>query len=212
MQNLELNPNVEYILGADISMSMETIDPLCGGQTRYNYMLEKFQSFIKTAEDFDEHGAPTIILFGENVKIYEHVKLDDIRSKLNSIVFEGFTNLHLLIEEAYKLHREDKSELAKEKKFHPGTKLLVFTDGEPTNKPAVERIIARIANEIDTQEEFQIMFLTVGTISPGLQRWLDGLHDKMEDKIINPRDFDIIHISPLEKISFLGAVGANKHD
>ncbi len=211
INNIEINPNKEYILAGDISASMTTKDQACGGNTRYNYMLEKFQSFIKTAEDFDEHGAPTVMLFGERVHTYEHIKFETIGSQLQNIGFEGFTNLHLVIEEAYKLYREDKSELAREKKFHPGMQLLIFTDGAPTNMAAVERIIAKIINEIDNEEDFQINFLIVGTLEPQLKQWLDGLHDKMEDKSINPRDLDIIHISKLEDTSFLGAVGSNRH-
>ena len=212
MQNLEIQLGKEYHLGGDISMSMETVDPLCGGNKRYDYMIEKFQSFIKEASDLDEHGAPTVLLFGETVHVYEHMTLDKVKSKLENVKFEGFTNLHLLIEESYKLHREDKSELAREKKVHPGTQLMIFTDGDPSNKPAVERIISKIINEIDQEEEFQINILTVGTISTALRSWLDGLHDKMEDKTINPRDFDIIHVSKLEQTAFLAAVQANRHE
>lgn len=212
MTNLEIDPNKEYMLGGDISMSMQSVDVKCGNNTRYAYMLEKFQSFIKTAEDFDEHGAPTILLFGEKVHVFEHCTLDKIKVKLETVVFEGFTNLHLLIEKAYELHREDKIELAKEKKFHPGTQLLVFTDGAPTNRNAVERAIVKILNEIDREEEFQIHFLTVGTIDPVLQTWLTDLHDKFENKALNPRDFDIIHVSTLEEITFLGTVVAAQHE
>ncbi len=210
MQNLEIQTNKEYILCGDISGSMESIDPLCGNQSRYNYMLEKFQSFIKIAQDFDEHGAPTVILFGEHVHVFDHMKLSDIRSRLDNPEFEGFTYLHLAIEKAYELHREDKSELAKEKQVHPGTHLMVFTDGDPSNKPAVERILVKIVNEIDVEEEFQITFLTVGTITRQLQSWLDNLHDDLEGDV-NPRDFDIIHVSRLEDITFMGAVAANRH-
>lgn len=211
MSKLEINPNKEYILAGDISGSMSCFDDACGGNTRYRYMLEKFQLFIKTAEDFDEHGAPTIMLFGEKVRIFEHKKYEDIRSTIENIEFEGLTNLHLVIEEAYRLHRDDKSKLALARAFHPGTHLIVFTDGEPTNRAAVERIIARIISEIDTEEEFQINFLTVGKVDNSVRNWLDGLHDKMEDKKINPRDFDIIHVDKLEDVNFMGAVAANRH-
>lgn len=212
MSNLEIEPNKEYILGGDISISMESIDVACGNNTRFSYMLEKFESFIQEASNFDQHGAPTVILFGEKVHVFEHVNIDKIKSELSRVRFEGFTNLHLLIEKSFDLHREDKAELEKDKKFHPGTKLLVFTDGAPTSRPMVEKELIRIIGQIDSEDEFQIHFLTVGTIDRNLKEWLDGLHDKMEDKKINPRDFDIIHISKLEDISFLGVVGQNRHD
>lgn len=212
MQNLEIDPNKEYILAGDISMSMTAKDVKCNDMRRYDYMLEKFQSFIQTASDFDEHGAPTVILFGENVQVHDHVTLEKIADKLKNVQFEGATNIHSVVECAYDLHRAEKSEMAKEKKLHPGTKLLIFTDGCPTNKAALERILFTIANQIDTEDEFQIHFLTVGTIDASLQGWLDSLHDNMEDKAKNPRDFDIIHISEIEKTTFLSTVNANRHE
>lgn len=211
MQNLEVNANKEHHLAGDISGSMQTKDNLCGGQTRYKYMLEKFKSFINEAKDFDSHGSPTIILFGENVYVHEHMTLEKIHSDLDNPKFEGFTNLHLAIEASYKLHRADKVELASEGKIHPGTQLMVFTDGEPTNRAAVERVLFKIVSEIDREEEFQIDFLIVGTVDRDVQAWLDDLHDKLEDKKSNPHDFDIIHVNKLESISFLGVVGSNRH-
>jgi hypothetical protein len=212
MENLEINPNMEHVLCGDISASMETRDPVCGGNTRYEYMLEKFKMFIKTAQDFDEHGAPTVMLFGENVQVFDHVTLNDIEHKLASPNFEGFTNLHLVLEEAYKLHREEKSELAQKREVHAGTCVLVFTDGEPTNRPAVERLLLRIVNEIDREDEFQIHFLIVGSPTIQIEKWLKSLHDNMENRALNPRDFDIIHVSALEDTTFLGLLTLKNHD
>lgn len=209
MTNVEINPNLEYILAGDISVSMTTNDVNCGNDTRYNYMLEKFKSFIKTAEDFDEHGGATVLLFGENVKTFEDVKLDDINTKLNSVVFEGFTNLHLAIDTAFDLHLAKKRERAEKGQLHPGTVLIVFTDGEPTNRMAVERSVIRIANTIDRADEFSIILLTVGSRSKEMQQYLDGLHEKLESSL--NRDFDILHIAKLEETSFLGTLKLKDH-
>ncbi len=212
MQKLELNPNKEYFLCGDISMSMTASDKACGDISRYSYMLEKFRMFIKTAEDFDEHGAPTVLLFGENVYEYEHCSLQTIDEKLTNVEFEGFTNLHKVIEAAYNIHKSEKREQASESKFHPGSVMIVFTDGEPTSRAAVKRILQKIITEIDREDEFQIIFLTVGTIAPELQGYLDRLHDDLEDRSINPNDYDIIHVQPLENTTFYGAIGAKDHD
>ncbi len=201
---VEIQTNKEYILAGDISASMMSNDLKCGGQRRYDYMLEKFQLFIKTAEDFDEHGAPTILLFGEKVHVYREMKLQDIQHKITNVNFEGLTNIHLCIEEAFQIHLEEKREKANKKEFHPGTHLFVFTDGEPSNRPQVERDIIEIANRIDREDEFQITFLTVGTILSSLDSYLKNLHDGLEDKI--KTGFDIIHIEELEKVTFMGAV------
>jgi Mg-chelatase subunit ChlD len=206
MENVvEVKMGKEYILMGDISGSMSQKDPKCGGHTRYAYMLEKFQNFIKQAEDFDECG-PTVILFGEDVHTYEETTLEKLmkESDIQSPTFEAFTNLDKAIEQAYKIHKDKKNELHDEGKIHPGTVCMIFTDGQPSNKPAVERVIVKIANSLDREDEFNIYILTVGTIDAPLQDYLDNLHDGLEDQLT--QDFDIIHINELEKTKFTSAV------
>lgn len=200
MSNIEIDPNRQYILAGDISASMDSTDQKCGGLTRYNYMLEKFRSFIKISEDYDPDG-PTIALFGENVTVYRNTNLRAIDEKLSKVSFEGFTNTDKVIDEAFRLHREEKSELAKQGKTHQGTVLILFTDGAPTNRAAVGRSIAHVANTIDTREEFSIIFLTVGTIASDLADWL-----RMIDENLKDAKLDIVDVKALEEISFLGAV------
>src|ERR1700685_2340792 len=137
---IEINPNMQYVLAGDISASMQAADPKCAGLNRYQYMLEKFESFIKEAEDFDPDG-PTVMLFGERVHIYPNTKLADVMDKLAKPTYEGYTNTHLVVEEAYKIHKHERAVLAKEGKAHPGTVLFIFTDGQPTNQAALERVI-----------------------------------------------------------------------
>jgi len=199
---IEINPNKEYFLAGDISGSMNQRDDKCGGNTRYNYMLESFQNFIRQAEDFDEHGAPTILLFGEYVQTFEHAKLDDVQKNLQDVKFENFTNIDLVIEKVWQMHCANKRELKREGKKHPGSVLLVFTDGSPTNRRAVERTIVRIAEEVDEASEFNITFLTVGTLDIGLTEYLEELHQNLENA---KSKFDIFHMEKLENTSFLAA-------
>lgn len=198
---VELNPNRQFILCGDISGSMDQSDPKCGGQTRYNYMLEKFEQFIKTAEDFDVDG-PTVLLFGETVHTHLNTNLEAVKSNLQKVTFEGFTNTHLVIEQAYFLHRNEKTELAKTGKVHPGTVCFVFTDGQPTNQKALEREIVCIANQVDRDDEFSIAFLTVGTIDASLKDFLTHLDDELKGKA----KYDIVDVKELESVSFMAAV------
>lgn len=204
MSNLEVNPNKEYFLAGDISASMQERDPKCGGQTKYDYMLEKFESFIKAAEDFDEHGTSTVLLFGEKVTVYDDVKLDDVKDKLRRVKFEGFTGTDLVIDEAYRMHRDEKRDLERKGKTHPGSNLLIFTDGAATNRKAVIQTIIDIANDIKSEDEFQITFLTVGTRDRQLDDFLENMHDEVEKSL--KQDFDIVHVDRLEDVSFLGSV------
>lgn len=201
MSVIEVDYNKQYILAGDISGSMDQVDPRCANQTRYNYMLEKFQNFIKLAEDFDPDG-PTVLLFGENVKTFKNTNLEAVKSNLTNITFEGFTNTHLVIEEAFNIHKAEKSELSKSGKAHPGTVILVFTDGAPTNRAALERTIVSIANSIDRDDEFSIGFLTVGTIPQDLKDYLVHLDDELKGKA----KYDIVDVKELESVSFMKAV------
>ena len=201
MSQLELNPNKQYILCGDISMSMRTVDPKCAGQPRYNYMLEKFKSFIVEAEDFDPDG-PTIIMFGENIHYYPNTTLAMIDSKLPKDANEGYTNTHLVIDKAWQIHKDEKSELAKSGSVHPGTVVLIFTDGQPTNEAALERKIIEIANAVDKEDEFNIGFILVGTIEPALRQYLNKLDDGLKSKT----KYDIVGTNDLEGLQFLKAV------
>jgi hypothetical protein len=200
MSQIEIDPNKQYILAGDISGSMDSTDSKCAGLTRYNYMLEKFKSFIKVSEDYDPDG-PTVILFGEHVQIFRNTNLHAIDEKLSKVSFEGFTNTDKVIDEAFKLHREEKAELAKQGKAHQGTVLMLFTDGAPTNRAAVGRSIVAIANTIDRREEFSIVFLTVGTIAPDLQDWLTMIDDNLKEAKL-----DIVDVKAIEDVTFLAAV------
>lgn len=200
MSNIEIDPNKQYILAGDISGSMDSTDSKCGGLTRYNYMLEKFKSFIKISEDYDPDG-PTVILFGEHVHVFRNTNLQAIDEKLSKVSFEGFTNTDKVIDEAFKLHREEKAELAKAGKAHQGSVLMLFTDGAPTNRAAVGRSIITVANTIDVREEFSIIFLTVGTIAPDLQDWLTMIDDNLKEAKL-----DIVDVKAIEDVTFLSAV------
>lgn len=202
---IELNPNKQYILCGDISASMQATDDKCGGQQRYGYMVEKFKQFIKEAEDFDADG-PTIFMFGEKVHQYLNTTLEKVEKHLNAPKFEGFTNTHLVIHEAWAMHKAEKEALAKDGKTHSGTVVFVFTDGDPTNRLALERTIRDIANTVDNDEEFSIGFILVGSIAPELKAYLDKLDDDLKAK------FDIVGVNEIEGLSFLKAVHTAIHE
>lgn len=196
---IELNPNMQYILAGDISASMTAQDPKCANMERYSYMLEKFKSFIQEATDFDPDG-PSVFLFGESVHEFPNTTLDKVESHLKNVIFEGFTNTHLVVEKAWEQHRAEKSELAKEGKVHPGTVLFVFTDGQPTNEKALQRVIEGISNALDREDEFNIGFILVGTIDQYLRDYLTKLDDELDCK------YDIVGVREIEGLSFLQAV------
>jgi uncharacterized protein YegL len=206
----DLNMNREFILCGDISGSMAERDSRCAGETRYDYMLEKFKLFISEASKVDQHGEIDVILFGEKVHVYPEVKLEEISQKLSRVKAEGATMTDLALEAAYQRHIEKKRTMKLVGETHPGTVCFVFTDGEPTNKRATEQVIVDIANHISREDEFNITFITVGSIAPATDKWLNGLHDDIEDRLT--QDFDIFHVEKLEDVDFVAAVNTVNHD
>lgn len=197
MNNIEVSLDREYILAGDISASMQTVDPKCMNLIRYTYMLEKFKSFIQTTSDFDKHGGCTIMLFGKDVHKYEHANLSMIEDKLNRVEFEPLTMTDKLLTEAFDEHLEEKVKMLKEKEIHPGTTLMIFTDGEPTDGMAVKRVIIEIENKIDLDTEFKIIFLTVGTVSLVVYNYLQDL--------VKSSKKNIVSVFELDKINFIAA-------
>jgi len=204
-QDYEIDLNKRYILAGDISASMQSKDPACKGLSRYEYMVEKFESFIQASEGFSKEGT-TVLLFGENVKTFQNVTLEKIKKDVENVTFEGFTFTDKVVKAAWQIHREQKSALAKEGKVHPGTVLLVFTDGQPSNKVALQTEIENISNNLDRNEEFCIQLVTVGTIEASLQQYLHGLDEELDNA-----KYDIVEIKKLEEIGdFTSAVVASQ--
>jgi len=160
-------------------------------------MLEKFKSFIQTTSDFDKHGGCTIMLFGKNVHKFEHANLSMVESTLDKISFEGLTMTDKLLSEAFEEHIEEKVKMLKQNEIHPGTTLMVFTDGEPTDGASVIREIQAIEKKIDLDTEFKIIFLTVGTVNAFVQIFLQKLVSDSKKKIVS--------VFELESINFIAA-------
>lgn len=196
MKNIEIDLKREYILAGDISISMSTEDPLCNNLSRYSYMLENFKSFINLACDVDPHGAPTVMLFGKGVYVYDHANIKVVDEVLANVKFEPLTMTDELLSMALRKHKEEKAEKADIKEFYNGTTLLIFTDGEPTLQAAVERVLKEIENYVDRDDEFEIVFLTVGTVSSLLGFWLDKLKTT----------FPMVRVEELDKVEFIQAI------
>lgn len=201
MSNIEIQPNREYMLAGDISASMNQVDPACDDLTRYQFMLEKFKSFMQTTADFDKHGGCTVFLFGQYITKYEHADLTTVNRKLQNVNFEGLTMTDALIKEAFEEHQEEQEKAIKEDERHPGSVLMIFTDGEPTNMPEVERVIVKISDSLANEDEFQIIFLTVGTVGLDVKIFLQKL-----ENIKSRRGFKIVTVHELQNVDFISSL------
>lgn len=196
MSNLELNKGDNFIFGIDVSGSMSTPD--CPGNlTRIEYLKEKTIAFAIEAGKYDSDGID-VLTFGHQVRSHLGVtaeKAKDIVGKLQAN--EGATMTHLLIDEAYALHKHGGYEQ---------TVLFIATDGAPSDPDAVKTAIRRIAAELDDEHEFAISFLTVGVIDHSLRAFLDMLDDNLGAK------HDIVDVKALDQVDFVTAFVGALHD
>lgn len=185
----ELDEGDQIIVGIDVSASMRATDTP-NSSTRIDYSKEATATLAREAEKFDKDGID-ILTFGEKVTKYEGVAGDKINSIINGLqANEGTTNTHLLIQEAYKIHKTKQSKQ---------TVLLVITDGAPANETAVKEAIRTVAAELKDEHEFAISFLQVGE-DAGVAAFLAEIDDNLKAK------HDIVDCKKLKDVGSLTEV------
>lgn len=190
--NLELNKGDQFIIGLDISRSMETQD--CpGGMNRLNYTLETVRNFTREAAKWDPDGV-SFYPFGAGVHAFPDLQPDDIDKKIATLKTEGATMTHLAVDRAFAEHTQKKSEQ---------TFLMLFTDGEPSDPDALKRSIIKITEQVKDPAEFRIAFLTVGQRTPALDAYLTALDDTLTSA---GAKHDIVDVKRLEDVDFMAAV------
>lgn len=191
---MELHQGDNFIFGIDVSGSMAAQD--CpGGMQRIDYLKEKVEQFIIEASKYDTDGID-VITFGHQITVKNGVTADNAVSLIEGLhATEMATKTADLIHTAYELHK---------KGSYGRTTLFVATDGEPSDRAAVKKIIIDITNAIKDHGEFNISFLTVGVINAGLRNFLTELDDDLQGA-----KYDIVDVKSLEEVDFMSAfVGA----
>lgn len=190
-KNLELHKGDQFIVGLDISGSMQSAD--CpGGATRFQYVLETMKTFIKEAAKWDPDGI-SFYAFNNSVQAHPDVAtVEEINDMIKKIKVGGGTNTHLALTAAFKEHTDKKNEQ---------TFFMIFTDGEPSDPDAVKKAIVDITNQVKDEKEFRILILTVGERSKELDTWLENLDDHLDEA-----KYDIVDIEKMEDVDFEQAV------
>ncbi len=199
MSNLELNQGDNFIFGMDVSGSMQTAD--CpGGMKRIDYLKEKVIQFAGEASKYDSDGID-VITFGHQIKVFNNIdgdKAKDVIAKLTAT--ESATMTHELISKAWEMHKTSGSKQ---------TVLFIATDGDPSDREAVKKVIRGIAAELPDGDEdfaFSISILTVGNIDGALQSFLTDLDDNLKAK------HDIVDVKRLDEVDFISAFAGALHD
>jgi len=192
--NLELHQGDNFIFGVDVSASMQTAD--CpGGAQRIEFLKEKTIQFAREASKYDPDGID-VLAFGHQVTPYPNVTADRAADIIGALrANEGATMTHLLINKAWTMHKAGKYEQ---------TVLFIATDGDPSDKEAVKKVIIDITQQVGDEKEFKISFLTVGQPTPALTAYLTALDDDLKGA-----KYDIVDVKRLEDVDFMTAfVGA----
>jgi hypothetical protein len=189
--NFELNKGDQFIVGLDVSGSMQMRD--CpGNTTRFDYVLETMKVFIAEASKWDPDGV-SFYVFNAGLREFPDVaSVQQINETIATLRPGGGTATQLAIRAAYAEHKRKGSEQ---------TFLLLFTDGEPSDPDAVKQAVIDITQDVKDEKEFRIAILTVGERSPGLNAWLTDLDDHLTGA-----KFDIIDVEKLEDVDFERAV------
>lgn len=197
--NLELNKGDDFIIGLDISGSMQATD--CpGGVSRIAYSIESFKAFAQEAAKWDTDGV-SLYAFGARVHSFPDVsadKVDATASALAALPLEGMTRTDQVIKAAYEEHKARKNEQ---------TVLILFTDGAPSDGQAVLNLVAQITNEVKDEREFNISFVTVGDRPADLQAFLQALDDGVPGA-----KYDIVDVKKLEEVDFYAAFDGALND
>jgi uncharacterized protein with von Willebrand factor type A (vWA) domain len=192
--SLELKKGDHIIVAVDTSGSMGETDPACGGQRKYQWMEETLLSYVKAAEAFDANGI-SVHFFSTHVEAYQNVA-DPGKVKQ---LFErhqpgGSTNTELVVQSAYAEHKQRAS---------TSTFLLVFTDGDATDRASLKRSIVTITKQLANPEEFRILFLPIGTPDASLQGFLDDLDENLGKE---GAVYDIVGVISPTEVDFAGAI------
>lgn len=197
--NLELNKGDDFIIGLDISGSMQATD--CPGDvSRIAYSIESFKAFANEAAKYDTDGV-SLYAFGASVHAFPDVsadKIDSVATALAGLRLESMTRTDLVIKQAWEEHKARNNEQ---------TVVMVFTDGEPSNAEGLLTLIAQITQEVKDEREFNIAFITVGQRNAELDKFLAILDDG-----INGAKYDIVDVKRLEEVDFYAAFDGALND
>lgn len=163
----------------DASGSMGTED-MPGGRSRWKYMQETAEAFARDVAKFDSDGLDVIVFGGAGIQQYNGVDAAKVREIFNDREPRGSTPLHLALDAAFTRGKQ-----SNKPQFN-----LVFTDGEPDDRIAVERMIVKQANSQERDEDCTVLFVQVGTDS-GAAHYLQHLDDDLQSK---GAKFDIVDV------------------
>jgi Mg-chelatase subunit ChlD len=140
----------DFIVLLDASGSMSTED-MGGGRSRWKYMQESVESFVRDLSKYDSDGID-VVFFGGAVQSHQGVTPAKVSEVFATRSPRGSTPLAEALTAGLQLAgKSDKKDF-----------LIVFTDGVPDDKTAAANVIRQQANKQATDEDCTILFVQVG--------------------------------------------------
>jgi vWA found in TerF C terminus len=181
----------DYTLIIDKSGSMSTPDRP-GGKTRWEAAQESTLALAKTCEQFDPDGI-TVYLFSSRFRRYENVTSDKVAKIYEENEPMGRSNLAEVLKDALENYFNRKQE----GKTKPnGETFLIVTDGEPSDRKAVMRMIVEASRQIDRDEEIGIAIVQVGRDKKA-NEFLQALDEQLQSA---GAKFDIVDTITMDKM------------
>lgn len=179
----------DYTLIIDKSGSMSTQDQP-GGKSRWLAVQESTLALAQECEKFDPDGI-TLYLFSGRFKRYDNVTADKVTQVFEEHDPMGKTDLAMVLYDAL-TNYFDRKEIGEAKPN--GETIIVITDGEPSDRRSVMRLIIEASRKIDRDEELGISLIQVGRDKLATQ-FLVALDDQLEEA---GAKFDIVDTITIE--------------
>lgn len=164
----------DFIVGLDASGSMASPSKRYSGKTRWEEAQETILGITSALDKFDADGID-VVVFGGSASITEGVTTAKVAELFATRSPRGSTPLA----EALTLI------VNKQKATGKNTVAIVFTDGEPDDRAAAEKVITDAANSLEKDEALTFLFVQIGD-DAAATKYLEHLDDGITAK------FDIV--------------------
>lgn len=179
--NEQVLSEYDFIAVLDASGSMSTED-MGGGRSRWKYMQESVESFVRDLSKYDSDGIDVVVM-GGGVQSYQGVTPAKVGEVFASRSPRGGTPLAEALTEALRLAgKSDKKDF-----------IIVFTDGVPDDRAAAANVIRAQSNKQNADDECTILFVQVGK-DPQATAYLKSLDDDLSGC-----KFDIVDAKTMEE-------------
>jgi Mg-chelatase subunit ChlD len=168
--NAQTATEYDFIIALDASGSMGNPSTRFSGKTRWQEGQELIIGLAGVLAGFDADGID-VITFGQSVQVFESTTADKVSEVLSTVSPYGGTPTDKALAAI----------VAKQKASGKNTVAIIFTDGEPNDKAAVEKVIVDAANSIEKDEALTFLFVQIGN-APDATAFLQHLDDELQSK------------------------------